>query len=86
MSKSVSKFLNEYLEDSLEEILSILRVNPDLSSVIRAYDKCFSCNCNYAKGDGEEFLQFIMTTTATSISTVSLDPQAADRISFAWDQ
>ena len=32
MSKSVSKFLNEYLEDSLEEISSILRVNPDLSS------------------------------------------------------
>ena len=59
MSKSVSKFLNEYLEDSLEEISSILRVNPDLSTVIRAYDKCFSCNCNYAKGDGEEFLQFM---------------------------
>ena len=59
MSKSVSKFLNEYLEDSLGEISSILRVNPDLSSVIRAYDKCFSCNCNYAKGDGEEFLKFM---------------------------
>ena len=34
-------------------------MNPDLSTVIRAYDKCFSGNCNYAKGDGEEFLQFM---------------------------
>lgn len=59
MSKDVSKFLNEYLADSLEEISSILRVNPDLSMVIRAYDKQFSGNCNYAKGGGEEFGQFM---------------------------
>ena len=51
----MSTFLTTYLEDSLEEIRSFLRVNPDLAQVIRAYHKEFSLTVNYPKGHGECF-------------------------------
>ena len=54
-SKVVSKFLTTYIEDSLEEISSLLRVNPDLAQVIRAYHKEFSLTANDPKGHGERF-------------------------------
>ena len=54
-SKAVSTLLNTHLEDSLEEIRSFLRVNPDLAQVIRAYHKEFSLTANYPKGHGERF-------------------------------
>ena len=54
-SKAVSTFLTTYLEDSLKEISSFLRVNPYLAQVIRAYHKYFSLTANYPKGHGEHF-------------------------------
>jgi len=59
-AKAVSSFLNTYLEDSLDEISSFLRVSPDLAHVIHAYHKEFSLTANYPKGHGELFREWVM--------------------------
>ena len=59
-AKAVSRFLKEYLSDSLDEISSFLRVSPDLAHIIRAYHKEFSLTSNYPKGHGELFRDWII--------------------------
>ena len=59
-AKAVSAYLKEYLEDSLEEISSHLRISPDLAQIIRAYHKEFSLTANYPKGHGELFRDWVM--------------------------
>ena len=49
VAKSVDKFMSDYLEESLEEISSFLRVSPDLAHVIRAFHKEFSLTANYPR-------------------------------------
>ena len=39
VAKAVNKYLTEFLQESLEEISSFLRVSPDLAHVIRAFHK-----------------------------------------------
>ena len=58
-AKAVSGFLHTFLADSLDEISSFLRVSPDLLQIIRAYHKEFSLCCNYPKGHGELFLDWV---------------------------
>ena len=60
VAKAISKFLTEYLHDSLDNISSFLRVSPDLAHVIRAYHKEFSLTANYPKGHGELFREWII--------------------------
>ena len=60
VAKAVTKFLKEYLHDSLDDISSFLRVSPDLSQIIRAYHKEFSLTSNYPKGHGELFRDWII--------------------------
>ena len=57
--KVVSGFLHTFLADSLNETSSFLRVSPHLSQIIRAYHKEFSPCCNYPKGHGELFLDWV---------------------------
>jgi hypothetical protein len=60
MEKSLSKYLNEMLCSSLDEIDSTLQVTTSIiSAVIRAIDKEFSLSANYPKGHGELFLEWI---------------------------
>ena len=59
-AKAVTKFLNEFLDDSLESISSFLRVSPDLANVIRAFHKEFSLDANYPKGHGEKFRSWMI--------------------------
>ena len=59
-AKAVSKFLTDFLHDSLDEIALFLRVSPDLAHVIRAYHKEFSLTANYPKGHGELFREWII--------------------------
>ena len=47
VAKAVNKYLTEFLQESLEEISSFLRVSPDLAHVIRAFHKEFSLTDNY---------------------------------------
>ena len=50
VAKAVNKYLTEFLQESLEEISSFLRVSSDLAHVIRAFHKEFSLTANYTKG------------------------------------
>ena len=59
MEKCLSKYLNEMLRSSLDEIDSTLRVTTSISAIIRAIDKEFSLSANYPKGHGELFLEWI---------------------------
>ena len=52
--------MTEYLEESLEEISSFLRVSPNLAQVIRTFYKEFSLTANYPKGHGERFKVWTM--------------------------
>jgi len=60
VAKAVSRFMNEYLKDSLDNISSFLRILPDLAHIIRAYHKEFSLTSNYPKGHGELFREWIL--------------------------
>ena len=60
VSKAVSAYLYEYLEDSLEKISSFLRISPDLAHIIRAFHKEFSLTANYPKGHGEKFRDWMI--------------------------
>ena len=75
MAKAVSKFMNGFLEDSLDNISPFLCVSPDLANVIRDLQKEFSLDANYPKGNGEKFRycmikkypnEFIMNTDRAS--------------------
>ena len=55
VAKYVSKFMNKFLEDSLDNISLFIRVSPDLANVIRAFHKEFSLYTKYPKGHGDKF-------------------------------
>ena len=55
VAKSVLKFMNWFLEYSLDNISSFLCVSPDLANLIRTLHKEFSLDANYLKGHGEKF-------------------------------
>eukprot|EP00956_Cyclotella_meneghiniana_P043804 scaffold288481_cov139-Cyclotella_meneghiniana.AAC.1 len=59
MEKALSKYLNELLRGSLDEIDPMLRVTASISALIRAIDKEFSLSANYPKGHGELFLEWL---------------------------
>ena len=56
MEKSLTKNLNEILKDDLNKIESELRVNTSFLAIAHAYDKRHSCNANYVKGFGEDYI------------------------------
>ena len=60
VAKAVSAYMKEYLNDSLDNISSFLRISPDLAQIIRAYHKEFSLTANYPKGHGELFRDWII--------------------------
>ena len=51
----LSSFLREKLSGDLSLIDSKWRVEPNMNSICYAVYRCFSLNCNYAKGVGEDF-------------------------------
>ena len=55
VEKAVNKYMTEFLNESLDDISSFLRVSPYLAHVIRAFHKEFSLTANYPKGHGEQF-------------------------------
>ena len=55
LDKAVSKLMNEFLEDSIDNISPFLCVSPDLTNTIRDFHKEFSVNTNDPKGHGEKF-------------------------------
>ena len=52
VAKAVSKFMNGFLEDSLDNISPFLRVSLYLANSIRDFHKEFSLNSNHPKGHG----------------------------------
>ena len=60
VAKAVNKYLTEFLQESLEEISSFLRVSPYLTHVTRAFHKEFSLTANYPRGYGEKFLEWMI--------------------------
>ena len=60
VAKNVPKFMNGFLEDSLDNISLFLRVSPELANVIRDFHKEFSLDSNYLKGHGEKFRDWII--------------------------
>ena len=57
--KPINAYWKYVLEDSLESIPRIYRVTVDLSGIILAYHKEFSLLCNYPKGHGEQFCEWM---------------------------
>ena len=86
VSKAINVFMRAFLNDSLEEISSFLRVSPDLMHVIIAYHKEFSLTANYPKRVTESNSlrgsESIILTSSCSTPNV---PMATDKISFAWE-
>ena len=60
VAKDASKFMNGFLEDSLDNISPFLRVYPDLSNVIRDFHNEFSLDANYQKGHRDKFIDWII--------------------------
>ena len=60
VAKAVNKYMTEFINKSLDDISSFLRVSPDLAHVIRAFHKEFSLTANYPKGHGEQFWTWMM--------------------------
>ena len=60
VAKAVSKFMNGFLEDSLDNLSPFLCVSPDLENFIRDFHKEFSLDANYPKGRGENFIYWII--------------------------
>ena len=58
-TKVISKHLSALMKDSLEEIDSSLRVSSSFMAFAWAFDKMFSTSCNYVKGDGEKWVQYL---------------------------
>ena len=88
VAKAVNKYMTKFLNESLDEISSFLRLSPDLAHVIRAFHKELSLATNYPKGHGEQFRtwmikrypnKFLMnaeraTGSRQDIITISADP------------
>ena len=55
----LTKFLNNLLKDSLDEIDPKLRVSTGMEGILRACDKEFSLCANYPKGHGELFNEWM---------------------------
>ena len=55
VAKAVLKFVNGFIEDSLDNISPFLCVSPDLVSVIHAFHKEFIIDVNYPKDHEEKF-------------------------------
>ena len=55
VAKAVNKYMTEFLNESLDDISSFLRVSPDMAQVIRVFHKEFSLTANYPKGHGKQF-------------------------------
>ena len=55
MAKVTTKFPNNLLEDSLDEIDPQLRVSSGMDGILRACDKEFSLCTNYPKSRGDLF-------------------------------
>ena len=55
VAKAVNNYMTEFLNESLDDISSFLRVSPDLTHVVCAFHKEFSLTDNYPKGHGEQF-------------------------------
>ena len=55
MAKKTTKYLSDFLEDSLDVIDPRLRVSTGMEGILRACDKEFSLCANYPKGHGELF-------------------------------
>ena len=60
VAKAVNNYMTEFLNESLDDISSFLRVSPDLDRVIRAFHKEFSITANYPKSHGEQFRTWTM--------------------------
>ena len=60
VAKAVNKYMIEFLNKSLDDISSFLRVSPDLAHAIHAFHKEFSITSNYPKGHGEQFRTWMM--------------------------
>ena len=56
--KYTTQTLKESLAGCLDDIESRLRVAPNMQSILRSLDKCFSLPANYPKGNGVEFKHF----------------------------
>ena len=65
VAKAVNSYLKDFLEESLDNIASFLRVSPDLAQVIRAFHKEFSLTANYPKGHGEKFRDWMIKNYPT---------------------
>ena len=55
VAKDVNKYMTEFLNKSIDDISSFLRVSPDLAHVICAIHKEFSLTANYPKGHSKQF-------------------------------
>ena len=60
VAKAVNKYMTEFLNESLDDISSFLRVSPDMAQVIRVFHKEFSLTANYPKGHGKQFRTWMM--------------------------
>ena len=59
MEKEKSKYLNDTLHSSLDEIDPKILVTAFISAIIGAFDKEFSLSANFPKGHDELFLKWI---------------------------
>ncbi len=59
MNRILSKYLAELMKEDLGNIDPFLRVSTNFDTILRAVDKLFSLCCNYAKGSGELFLEWM---------------------------
>ena len=57
---SLTEFLREHLNDSLDKVSPELRVSPRFMSLAHSFDKIFSICANYFKDLGEVFCQWVM--------------------------
>ena len=60
VAKAINKYMTEFLNESLDDISSFIRVSPDLAHVICAFHNEFSLTANYPKGHGEQFQTWMM--------------------------
>ena len=60
INKYLTKHLKTKMADSFDEIDPRLRVQPNMQSILRAIDKCFSLPANYPKGEGQRFKHWMI--------------------------
>lgn len=59
VEKELCKVLQVIVMDTMDEIAPELRVSCLFSAYARSYGKFFSLTCNYAKGKGEDFAEYV---------------------------